>query len=599
MTPAHEHALVSLHRLLMADYDSKGHWTGRLSSSALASALAVRALAEVDRQAHAAPIARGLDWVATHANPDGGWGDSPESPSNLTATVLCWAVFSLADTDNTAHASAIHRAEQWLSRQLGDLRPESLRAGILARYGNDRTFAAPILTLCTLCGRMGPPETAWRLTPQLPCELALLPHWLYRWMKLTVVSYALPALIAIGLARHRCARDEAWWLRLLRKAATPRLLDIARRMQPVHGGYEEATPLTAFVTVSLAAAGFREDPIVKRGVQFLIQSMRDDGSWPIDTNLATWVTTLSVNTLTETDRADITLGTAQRGALRDWLLRQQHREVHPLTRGTPGGWAWTDLPGGMPDADDTPGALIALRRLGAIDPTAIRAASQGIDWLLSLQNSDGGIPTFSRGWGKLPFDRSCPDLSAHTLQSFAEWLPDLPQAQRRRMQRAMGRIIRYLKDTQRRDGSWVLLWFGSQFTRDEGNPVIGTARVCMALRAAEEQGIESAIPLRTAGLTWLEQAQNEDAGWGATRGMASSFEETGLAVAALSDGEHREAVKGGVSWIAGNLPQEALPASTPVGLYFAKLWYSERLYPVIFALQGLIRAARSGNGRRA
>ena len=93
MTPAHEHALVSLHRRLMADYDPKGHWTGRLSSSALASALAVRALAEVDRQAHAAPIARGLDWVATHANPDGGWGDSPESPSNLTATVLCWAVF--------------------------------------------------------------------------------------------------------------------------------------------------------------------------------------------------------------------------------------------------------------------------------------------------------------------------------------------------------------------------------------------------------------------------------------------------------------------------------------------------------------------------
>lgn len=590
MTPEHQHALTSLHRRLMADYDAGGFWTGELSSSALASAIAVRALAEVDREVHAIPIEKGLDWMAAHTNADGGWGDSPESPSNLTATLLCWAAFCLSSGNAASHAAAIRGAEQWLCRHLGDLRPESIRAGILARYGNDRTFAAPILTLCTLCGRMGPPETAWRLTPQLPCELALFPHWLYRWMKLTVVSYALPALIAIGLARHRCARDEGWWLRLIRRAATPRLLDIARRMQPVNGGYEEATPLTAFVTLSLAAAGFRDDPIVQRGVQFLIQSRRADGSWPIDTNLSTWVTTLSVNTLTDSVRADIRPDAAQCTAIRSWLLRQQYREVHPLTHGAPGGWAWTDLPGGMPDADDTPGALIALRRLGAIDGEAVRAASQGIGWLLSLQNSDGGIPTFSRGWGKLPFDRSCPDISAHTLQSFAEWLPDMPPAQGRRMRRAMSRIIRYLRATQRRDGSWVLLWFGSQYTRDEGNPVIGTARVCMALRAAEKCGIAEAVPLRAAGLAWLERARNDDGGWGAERGVASSFEETGHAVAALADGGQREAVAGGVKWIADHLPQTALPAGIPVGLYFTRLWYSERLYPVIFALQGLIRA---------
>ena len=41
--------------------------------------------------------------------------------------------------------------------------------------------------------------------------------------------------------------------------------------------------------------------------------------------------------------------------LRDWLLEQQYTERHPYTGADPGGWGWTDLPGSVPDADDTPG----------------------------------------------------------------------------------------------------------------------------------------------------------------------------------------------------------------------------------------------------
>ena len=46
----------------------------------------------------------------------------------------------------------------------------------------------------------------------------------------------------------------------------------------------------------------------------------------------------------------------------DWLLGQQYRDVHPYTNADPGGWAWTDLSGGVPDADDTPGAVLAFAR---------------------------------------------------------------------------------------------------------------------------------------------------------------------------------------------------------------------------------------------
>ena len=32
--------------------------------------------------------------------------------------------------------------------------------------------------------------------------------------------------------------------------------------------------------------------------------------------------------------------------------------------------------------------------------------------------------------------------------------------------------------------------------------------------------------------------------------------------------------------------------ATPIGLYFAKLWYDEKLYPLVFTVAALERAAR-------
>ena len=112
---------------------------------------------------------------------------------------------------------------------------------------------------------------------------------------------------------------------------------------------------------------------------------------------------------------------ADREPIAAWLMDQQYRGVHPFTGAAPGGWAWTDLPGGTPDADDTAGALVALHTLGLRDPKIIAAATSGVRWLLDLQNRDGGIPTFCRGWGKLPFDRSSADITAHALHAWSAW----------------------------------------------------------------------------------------------------------------------------------------------------------------------------------
>ena len=581
-----EAALDRARTALLDDLQPRGCWEGRLCSSALATAVAVVALHRVDANLHAEPIRRGLDYLAASLNADGGWGDSPGSLSNVSASLLGWSAMTCS-SGSAIHRAAAERVEAWLIREAGSLRPEDLERAVTRRYGKDRTFAGPILALCALAGRLGPSAEAWKRVPQLPFELAILPPGWFHAVRLTVVSYALPALIAIGLARHRHRPSACSVTRAIRDRVTPKVIEIARRMQPEGGGYEEASPLTAFVTLNLAASGWKDHEVVRRGAAFLLASMRADGSWPIDTNLATWVTALSVMALDQAPDGLSRLPEGGRAAIREWLLGQQHRTVHPLTFGAPGGWAWTDLPGGMPDADDTPAVLLALRRLGAIDARVRAAAAQGISWLLDLQNGDGGIPTFSRGWGKLPFDRSCPDLTAHTMLALAEWRRDMEDTLGRRVDAAFRRMLRYLRRSQRTDGAWIPLWFGNQWDPVEENPVYGTARVVIALRGLRPFGVPGIDRLLCRGLAWLRSAQRADGAWGDRAGMRPSVEESAMALAALAPDGWDEAVERGAGALLRLTDGGRAFPEAPIGLYFARLWYSERLYPRVFAVHAL------------
>ena len=328
-------------------------------------------------------------------------------------------------------------------------------------------------------------------------------------------------------------------------------LRVLESIQPESGGFLEATPLTSFVTMSLAGIGLNDHPVARKGVAFLTESVREDGSWPIDTNLATWVTTLSINAL-----GPDAFSAEERSYLRRWLLDQQYTVVHPYTQSAPGGWAWTDLTGGVPDGDDTSGALLALSVLGD-DPEIRDAATAGVKWLIDLQNTDGGIPTFCRGWGTLPFDRSSPDLTAHALRAWQAWRTFDP-----RIDGAMDRAVRHLLHAQQPDDSWIPLWFSNPWTADQTNPVYGTARVlqCGDLLPAEA---------RRRGAQFLYSVQQQDWSFG-------TIEDTALAVAALGD-------ERGARWLEGRTDFEP----SPIGLYFANLWYSEKLYPLIFSVSAL------------
>jgi squalene-hopene/tetraprenyl-beta-curcumene cyclase len=517
-----------------------------------------------------------LQWVADHQNDDGGWGDTVKSKSNVSTTALCWAALGISDTFDTV----VRKAEQWLTTRAGGLKPEKLIPAIERRYGEDRTFSVPILTMCALAGRLGK-EGLQHVRP-LPFELAVLPHWTYRWLKLDVVSYALPALIAMGQARHHAVPSRhpvARFVRNLSKQATLRRL-VA--IQPASGGFLEAAPLTSFVVMSIATFLPDHHPVIRRGTEFLVRSVASDGSWPIDTNLATWL-----------GRLDQHLTSVEREEILEWLLGQQYREVHPYTGAAPGGWAWTDLTGGVPDADDTSGALIALAKLVSPNPEMIAAAELGVGWLLDLQNRDGGIPTFCRGWGRFPFDRSSTDITAHALRAWKAWLPYVSEPLRRRVEKGRAAAYGFLKDRQRDDGSWLPLWFGNQHSRDEENPTYGTTRVVTALN---DSGFCDDQPCNT-GLRWLLRAQSAEGSWSGQPGLPPSIEETALAVEALASADHRhprvaEALKKGVQSLIDQTDGGTRFPPVPIGFYFARLWYYEELYPVIFAAAALERASR-------
>lgn len=587
-------SLATVTNALLAQLGEAGHWTGELSSSALSTAVATIALGELDRRAgvtdHQPLVDAGLRWLAGNANADGGWGDTIRSQSNLSTTALVWAAFGAARADES-FAAVVARTETWITRAAGST--GSLVSAIETAYGKDRTFSVPIVMTLALSGRLG--ADGWRRVRSLPFELAMFPRAWFGALQLPVVSYALPALIAIGQTIHRHAPSSNPIARTVRHAARQRTLRVLEQLQPANGGFLEATPLTAFVTMSLASMELGENIVARRGADFLRKSVRADGSWPIDTNLATWVTTLSIMALAAQPDA---LSVAHRRRLRDWLLAQQFQAVHPYTGAAPGGWAWTDLPGGVPDADDTSGALLALRQLGEPDEATVRAAEAGVRWLLDLQNRDGGMPTFCRGWGTLPFDRSTPELTAHALRAWTTWQPLLSPRLVQRIDAALPRALQFLKRSQRADGAWIPLWFGNEHAASHENSVYGTAQVLIALTELVHAGFTVHDTLIQQAAGFLARLQFAGGGWGGGHGTPVSIEETALAVEALADvpAQARALVRGREK-LTQLIAADAWRSPSPIGLYFARLWYFERLYPLIFATRALGRLISSSQDR--
>lgn len=657
--PLYNIAMERNHRianLLLDQRTADGHWEGQLSASALSTATAISTLSFYACHFPSEDVCRlidgGLRWLVQEQNADGGWGDTDKNYSNISTTMLVVAAMTAAEKVPSGLTAVGVKGGSDIGRADGDSRPATPRweavktqawgyidtcGGVDAvrrRYGKDKTFAVPILANCAMAGIV-----PWSEVSALPFEAACVPQRFYRLLQLPVVSYAIPALVAIGQCKF--LNDPPWnpVRRTIGRLAIGHSLMVLQRMQPQSGGYLEAIPLTSFVCMALIESGRGDHEVVKNGIRFLLDSVRviegGDCCWPIDTNLATWTTSLAINAFANDPRdfADRVQAQPQlwRGCF-DWLMDCQNQAVHPFTGSPPGGWGWTDLTGSVPDADDTPGALIALRHAIKLVPAnppkqdlcssanfgagnrggvgqifdddfrlrIFAAADAGIDWLLKLQNRDHGWPTFCRGWSNLPFDRSGADLTAHVLRALAVWRGvEGLSVDRGRIDRGIDTGLGYLRKTQRPDGSWLPLWFGNQDQKDDLNPFYGTAKVIQAFADLDLIDTNAA----QIGLDWLVQHQNVDGGFGggvsvkyADRSLGhSSVEETALCTDALLNSNqprHRDAAVAGVTWIKRATDLDVIDHCHPIGFYFAKLWYHEKLYPLVFAMSAMAKFNR-------
>ncbi|MFC1677224.1 hypothetical protein ACFL3G_09205, partial [Planctomycetota bacterium] len=136
---------------LLGRRDADGVWRGRLSSSALSTAVAIFALGVVDRQKYKTQIQGGIRWLCSNCNGDGGWGDTVLSESNISTTLLCWSALTVSDDSQ----KIVKAAERWIVERAGSLEAQAIVKMLESKYGGDRSFSSPILSMCALAGRLG------------------------------------------------------------------------------------------------------------------------------------------------------------------------------------------------------------------------------------------------------------------------------------------------------------------------------------------------------------------------------------------------------------------------------------------------------------
>jgi squalene-hopene/tetraprenyl-beta-curcumene cyclase len=321
----------------------------------------------------------------------------------------------------------------------------------------------------------------------------------------------------------------------------------------------------------------------------------------------------------------------------EWLLASQRIGLDSATGIPPGGWGRCDSPGALPNALDTANVLMALvrwrRRFAELlTERTDRAAALGIGWLLDLQSDDGGWSTFSRGGTGASLYDSSIDVTALVLRALVAWqnqwqAETVDGRPRRHANLELGidsgieRGWRYLESQQHEDGHFSPLWFGNEHHVQNENPVVGTSQVLIA--CADLLRLESDLAERAA--RWIATAQHANGGWGPPRAPLDysgsykdgfrawrandalakfcSIEETALAVTALlplveSSQSFSRAVSNGLTWLAGAVEQDAHRQGAVIGYSFARLWYHERLYPLVFAEGALARAARRLQAQR-
>ncbi|WP_066392433.1 squalene--hopene cyclase [Neobacillus mesonae] len=270
---------------------------------------------------------------------------------------------------------------------------------------------------------------------------------------------------------------------------------------------------TLLMIFALLARGYSTThPVITRAVHGLkAMSCRIDGELHCQyTTASVWNTTL-INYALQESGVPYSSNNIQKA--NHYILSRQHLKygdwvIHEPNL-LPGGWGFADMNTIHPDIDDTTAALRAIRTLATEQADYRQAWDRGVNWLISMQNNDGGWAAFEKNVDKkvlnllpieggkdLLIDPSTVDLTGRTLEFFGNYTHldhHHPKVKRG---------IRWLLRHQNSDGSWVGRW---------GVYIYGTWAAVTGLIAV---GVSTNHPAIQKALTWLRKIQNPDGGWG-------------------------------------------------------------------------------------
>ncbi|HEV3388126.1 MAG TPA: prenyltransferase/squalene oxidase repeat-containing protein [Solirubrobacteraceae bacterium] len=411
-------ALDSAREVLWRTQRPDGSWESLCDMGAIPTAqvlVALHAAGALDP----ADAADGARWLRSRQADDGSYRSHPTAAEgDLGATASAWAALHVCVPD--ASAQTITRARDWVEAHGGT-------AGVVEAFGR----GDPAVVYVALAGLIEPSELP--CPPMLPALIRPAVRFMERRFHsgilmvsgaLTLIAHRLrgdwgpPAPPAPPAPRAPPALPDGPPSGQIARRFAARTLTLLKTFQNRDGSWNASTIQTALILPALRAAGLpAAHPMVARTVAWLeAQRVRDaDGLHFEAFGSPVWCTAGNV-------RALIAAGAGPDDArlvrALDWLIGAQSRieqpEVDNRNPGAPrvGGWAFQVGNETMVDNDDTGAVLTAFGSalgVAALNPETggrVRASLDlGRDWLLGMQNPDGGWSAFVHG---LPAKRPGP-----------------------------------------------------------------------------------------------------------------------------------------------------------------------------------------------
>ncbi len=638
-------------RCLLSLQNSDGHWRGELQGDTILESEYILLMAFLGREGEER-VRKAANYLVTQQRPDGGgWSNHPGGPVDINVSVK--AYFALKLAGHRADFPYMRQARAAILAMGGAVQCNSYTKFYLAFLGQfpyENCAAVPpeMLFLPKWAYFNIYAMSAWTRTIIVPLSLfyahkpvrnipeeqgvaelflddPLKLRWphpptnrLFTWTNFFLAADQVIKWLEVwgpqSVRKRAIAKAEAWMIDHFSDS----------------DGVGAIFPPIIYTIISLHCLGYAND---SEQMQYALQQLDDLMLEEEDTLRVqpcfspVWDTALSLNALALAGTGGHDQAIAKAAY---WLLQREVRRPGDWSLMTPdaepGGWFFEYRNGFYPDIDDTAMVLMGLARSGQAwehaqahsSPHAPReelhhaerdgyhgeripAVQRGLDWLMRMQNKDGGWAAFDRDINheiltKVPFadhnamlDPSCPDITARVLEALGQFGIRVGHPQ-------VDRGIAFIASTQDKRGCWIGRW--------GVNYLYGTWQVLVGLEAA---GYDMTQPMVQRAVAWLKDVQQENGGWGescqsyddpslAGQGTVTASQTAWALAGLIAAGEaHSDCVPRGIAYLVetqgsdGNWQEDQF-----TGTGFPKVFYLKyHMYRLYFPLLALARYKRA------